>query len=76
MRYEPWDKEVLPEPLLDQLTMDCTCGTHSCLACNGLLEVTLRQAIRWNMITKEQALAKVENYKKKSPPPSRGRGLG
>jgi hypothetical protein len=64
MKFKPWEKEVLPEPLLDELTMTCTCRGCSCQACNGLLWVTLREAIKWDMITKKQALAKVENYKK------------
>jgi hypothetical protein len=52
----------MDDPLLDELIMDCTCRGCACHACNGLLWVTLREAIRWKMITKKQAREKIKSY--------------
>ncbi|RJR32446.1 MAG: hypothetical protein C4567_18675 [Deltaproteobacteria bacterium] len=36
----------------------CTCRGCGCQACGGLLWLPLRDAIRWDMITEEEAIAR------------------
>ena len=38
--------------------MRCTCRGCGCQACGGLYWLSLADAIRWNMITEEEAISK------------------
>ncbi len=43
------------EKLLDEITLRCTCRGCGCQACGGLYWVTLREGLRWQMVTETEA---------------------